>query len=140
MADAGVQHTYVPSIPSFRLDNLDPAYVMQLQFQMHATGAAYGYICSWSRRELTIIHVPYSFELVEATAHVLVHVVKHYLDPEQLPVLPRNFVELTADHQEALISLHQQLGPVMASCTLKELRGTTALLRALTAAPSIARC
>ena len=102
---------------------MDPAYVMQLQFQIHATGADHGFLVSWSRQGLSIFRVPYSYALVAAAAKVLETVIAQYLDPPDLPSLPNQFTALSVEAQSATVELYNQLGPVMGSCTRVQLPG-----------------
>ena len=122
-AHAGSQWTYVPSVGPFREGHLDPAYVMQLQFQVHATGADRGFLVSWSRQGLSIFEVPYSHALVAAAAKVLQTVISLYLDPSDIPTLPTSFAALPDEAQTAVVALYKELGPVMGSCKRLELPG-----------------
>lgn len=113
----------MPSVPPLHEGTLDAGYIMQMQFQMHAAGAEYGVLVSWSIRDISIFRVPYSFDLVRATAHVLRHVIAEYLAPAELPTLPQRFSELPNDVQASVIAVHKELGAVLASCTREPLPG-----------------
>ena len=113
----------MPIIPPFQENNIDAAYIMQVQFQLHATGADYGYLVSWARRGLSIFKVPYSLDLVRATAVVLRYVIGEYLSPEDIPQLPARISELPQDVQDAVAKLHTQLGTVMGQCERLSLTG-----------------
>ena len=119
----GFEYTFVPSVPPFSLDTLDSGYVLQVQFQLHATGAEFGYLVSWARSGLSVTKIPYSLELITACAHVLQHVIEDYLSPEEIPTIPQNFPSLPLDVQDKVIDLHTQLGAVVRRCEMLPLQG-----------------
>ena len=120
---AGFEYTFVPSVPPFSLDTLDVAYVLQVQFQLHATGAEFGYLVSWARSGLSVIKIPYSYELISACALVLQDVIINYLSPQEIPKIPQNFPSLPETLQHKVIEVHTQLGAVVRRCELLTLQG-----------------
>lgn len=113
----------MPSVPPFDLSTLDAAYVLQVQFQLHATGADYGYLASWARTGLSVTKIFYSLDLIIACARVLQHVIADYLSPEDVPKMPLTFASLSQDVQQAVIDVHTKLGTVMRQCELLPLSG-----------------
>lgn len=110
------QWTYHPSIAPFLADKLDPAYLTQLQAQMHATGAEKGYLASWARTGLRIFEMPYSYGFMAAAAEVLSIVIPAYIAPDEAPALPQRFLDLSTEAQAAVTNLYVQLGAVVSSC------------------------
>jgi hypothetical protein len=58
---------------------IDAAYVVQLQLQMHATGAKVGYLISWARMGISVFRVKYCSDFVIAAAKVLQTVISCYV-------------------------------------------------------------
>ena len=94
---------------------------MQVQLQLHATGADKGYLVSWARTGLAIFEVPYKHDFVVAFADVLRVVIPAFIEPQERPPLPQRWTDLSADMQERLTVLYTSLGGLMASCTQKAL-------------------
>jgi hypothetical protein len=67
---------------------MDLAHIVQVQLQMHATGANVGYLCSWSvANGAKIFKMKYSLQFMRHASQVLQQVVTKYLQPgtESLP-------------------------------------------------------
>lgn len=63
-------------------DEMDIAHIVQVQLQMHATGARVGYLCSWSvANGSKIFKMKYSEEFMRGASEVLQQVVQRYLQP-----------------------------------------------------------
>lgn len=93
---------------------MDPAYLAQMQLQMHATGAPIGYLVSYARNELKVHEVPYRLSFVAAAAAVLVHVVQDFIAVEELPTLPKDARYLGFDKE--VKALYSELQLVAKSC------------------------
>ena len=111
----------MPDVLPVSLDKVDPAYLAQMQLQLHATGADIGYLVSWARKQLSVIKVPYSFDFVQAAARVLVHVVTDFVTPETLPRIPHDATGLSSEHQNAVKALVTALSAVKQGCTTFQL-------------------
>ena len=85
---AGDKWTYIPILRAMAMDNMDAAYLLQVQLQLHATGADVGYLFSWSRTDVTVHSVRYRHTLITAAAHVLKHVIKQFVNPATVPSFP----------------------------------------------------
>lgn len=76
-ADAGLW-SYNPS--SRPHEHMDMAHLVQVQLQMHATGAQRGYLCSWSvANGSNVFKTHYNPSFVRAASKVLQQVVSKYL-------------------------------------------------------------
>jgi hypothetical protein len=58
---------------------VDPRHVVQMQLQMHATGAPVAFLCSWARSGMHMWLVPYRPAFVLAAAAVLKCVLERYV-------------------------------------------------------------
>lgn len=58
---------------------MDPAHILQVQMQMHATGAEKAYIAYWSRTGLSLFCVAYSADFMLAAVHVLQIVLQQFV-------------------------------------------------------------
>jgi hypothetical protein len=66
----------------------DAAYIVQMQFQMHAVGVDRGFLGIWTPLHgLTIFHVPYNRTFMQFASQVMKLVAEKYLLPES-PDLP----------------------------------------------------
>lgn len=63
-------------------DAMDIAHIVQVQLQMHATGAKVGYLCSWSLSHgSTVFRLEYSEAFMRGVSKVLQQVIHKYLQP-----------------------------------------------------------
>ena len=118
---AGKRWVYLPNVLPYHIGNLDPAHLMQIQVQLHATGAEYGLLVSWSRARLAVFKVPYCHEFMVALARQMAVVVRKYIEPEAAPPLPQRFADLSPELQKLMTATYEKLGTVIASITQEPL-------------------
>ena len=99
-----------------QLSNLDPAHLVQLQFQMLATGTSKGYLISWSRTDLSVHLVKYHHEFAVAAAQVLKFVVEQFIDPDQMPELPKSVSDMKEDLRSAYRAMLPHYRDMVLSC------------------------
>ena len=84
--------SYKPDLKPHQL--IDLARCVQIQFQLHATGAPVGYLCSFSLSQgMTVFKVKYSSAFMEAASKYLQLIVPKYLARNQ----PLPFTEASGD-------------------------------------------
>jgi hypothetical protein len=78
VCDTGDNWTYDPNISP--ATKIDVAHVIQIQFQLQATGAEIGFLCSWSvRNGVRFFSVKYSERFMQCASQVLKEVTSKYL-------------------------------------------------------------
>jgi len=100
---------------------LDPSHLVQLQFQMQATGAPQGYLISWSRNNLSVHSMSYHAGFIRAAGHVLKHVIEEFVDAGVLPDIPSDVSEMSGELQMAWRHMVPELKDMIASCVREEL-------------------
>lgn len=103
-------------------DNMDAAYLLQVQLQLHATGADVGYLFSWSRTNITVHSVRYRHSLITAVAQVVKHIIEQFINPQTVPAFPSDASKFQGELRTAWLLLHKEMAALMATCELEQLR------------------
>lgn len=97
---------------------LEPAFMVQMQLQMHATGAKVAYLVSWARMGLGLFKVEYNGNFVIAAAKVLQLVMNRFvLKDEDVTADTLNLSRNDPALRDSWKSMHRQLCASMGSST-----------------------
>lgn len=99
-----------------QLQNIDPAWLVQLQFQMHATDTSVGYLVSWSRTDISVHCIKYHERFVLAAAHVLKYIVEQFIDADELPDLPKSVTAMEEPLQSKFVAMLPLYKEMVLSC------------------------
>jgi hypothetical protein len=108
---SGEKWMYLPG--SKPLSHIDPAYVVQMQFQIRATGAATAYLISWATG-ISVFTTAYSAVFIAAAADVLKHVVELYV--EQDLAIPNHALQFPPPLRAAWLHMHGELRALVKAC------------------------
>ena len=106
---------YLPNSSPMAKDKIDPAYLVQMQFQMHATGAETAYLVSWARTGVAAYSVPYSYDFVIKAAGVLELVYNSYVAPDDRPPLPTALNTMGDSFIDAWVPMYDALRTVVST-------------------------
>lgn len=98
--------------------SIDPAYLIQLQFQMLAAGVPVGYLVSWSRTGLTVHRVPFNAEFIKCSGNVLKYVIENFIDVEEMPAIPTKVpqIKLIPGLKDTWAAMIAPLNVMLRSC------------------------
>ena len=111
-AGEDLTYMYLPNSSPIQPSKVDPAYLVQVQFQMHATGASMAFIASWARTGVSVHRIQYSFAFVEKAAAVAAAVITHYVLPDERPALPKSLASMDDQLKQSWIEMYDALRDV----------------------------
>lgn len=107
---------YRPCIKPMQKSSIDPAYLVQMQYQMLAAGVQLGYLVSWSRVGLTVHRVPFNRNFISCSARVLKYVIETYIDPEIMPTLSSDALKTDSELERVWTAMLPPLNVIIKSC------------------------
>jgi hypothetical protein len=111
VCDAGDNWTYDPNLGP--ATQIDVAYVIQIQFQLQATGAEIGFLCSWSvRNGVRFFAVTYSDRFMQRASLVLKEVINKYFQQSETSLPSLNITSESEDLQKHWQSMMEALTEV----------------------------
>ena len=105
--------TYNPGIKPFREGHIDPSYIVQMLFQLHAKSVRWGYLVSYARSGTAFFCVQASPTFIAKAAAFLKAVTETLLTPAVLPLIPHDAAGFEGEMRSTWIEMHECLIEVM---------------------------